>query len=91
MSPSFLSLIFHWSHLPYLTPPFIFFRYFSLNQSSGVLTVQQNTPAGSYWLKIGVSDGVWPDVMSGVRIHVRELEEKAILSSASLRLTGNAR
>lgn len=35
-----------------------------------------------------MSDGVWPDVMSGVRVHVRELEEKAILSSASLRLTG---
>ncbi len=36
-----------------------------------------------------MSDGVWPDVISGVRVHVRELEEKAILSSASLRLTGN--
>lgn len=35
-----------------------------------------------------MSDGVWPDVISGVRVHVRELEEKAILSSASLRLTG---
>lgn len=66
-----------------------FLRYFSLNQSSGVLTVRQNTPAGSYWLRVGVSDGVWPDVISGVRVHVRELEEKAILSSASLRLTGN--
>lgn len=64
-------------------------RYFRLNQSSGVLTVRQNTPAGSYWLRVGVSDGVWPDVISGVRVHVRDLEEKAILSSASLRLTGN--
>lgn len=63
-------------------------RYFSLNQSSGVLTVRQNTPAGSYWLRVGVSDGVWPDVISGIRVHVRDLEEKAILSSASLRLTG---
>uniref|UniRef100_A0A8P4GNM4 Neural-cadherin n=1 Tax=Dicentrarchus labrax TaxID=13489 RepID=A0A8P4GNM4_DICLA len=63
-------------------------KYFSLNHSSGVLTVRQNIPAGSYWLRVGVSDGVWPDVISGVRVHVRELEEKAILSSASLRLTG---
>ncbi|XP_067358443.1 neural-cadherin-like isoform X3 [Channa argus] len=63
-------------------------KYFSLNQSSGVLTIRQNTPAGSYWLRVSVSDGVWPDVMSGVRVHVKELEEKAILSSASLRLTG---
>ncbi|KAI9523476.1 hypothetical protein NQZ68_027334, partial [Dissostichus eleginoides] len=63
-------------------------KYFSLNQSSGVLTLRQDTPAGSYWLRVGVSDGVWPDVFSGVRVHVRDLEEKAILSSASLRLTG---
>lgn len=54
-----------------------------------MLTVRQNTPPGSYWLRVGVSDGVWPDVISGVRVHIRELEEKAILSSASLRLTGN--
>ncbi|XP_043981143.1 neural-cadherin-like isoform X3 [Gambusia affinis] len=63
-------------------------KYFSVNQSSGMLTVRQNTPPGSYWLRVGVSDGVWPDVISGVRVHIRELEEKAILSSASLRLTG---
>nr|XP_040024425.1 neural-cadherin-like isoform X3 [Gasterosteus aculeatus aculeatus] len=63
-------------------------KYFGLNQSSGVLTIKPNTPAGSYWLRVGVSDGVWPDVFSGVRVHVRELEEKSILLSASLRLTG---
>lgn len=54
-----------------------------------MLTIRQNAPAGSYWLRVGVADGVWPDVISGVRVHVRDLEEKAILSSASLRLTGN--
>uniref|UniRef100_A0A8C6Q4J4 Neural-cadherin-like n=1 Tax=Nothobranchius furzeri TaxID=105023 RepID=A0A8C6Q4J4_NOTFU len=48
-------------------------KYFSLNQSSGVLTFRQNTPAGSYWLRVGVSDGVWPDVISGVRVHIRDL------------------
>ncbi|CAL8374879.1 unnamed protein product [Arctogadus glacialis] len=63
-------------------------KYFTLNQSSGALTVRQNTPAGSYWLRVAVSDGVWPDVMSEVRVHVRDLEDKAIRSSASLRLTG---
>lgn len=64
-------------------------RYFSLNESSGELTLRLDTPPGSYWLRVGVSDGVWPDVISGVRVHIRDLEEKAILSSASLRLTGN--
>uniref|UniRef100_A0A3B4A3W0 Neural-cadherin-like n=1 Tax=Periophthalmus magnuspinnatus TaxID=409849 RepID=A0A3B4A3W0_9GOBI len=63
-------------------------KYFSLNQSSGELTLRQNTPVGSYWLRVGVSDGVWPDVMSGVRVHIRELGEKAIQSSASLQLSG---
>ncbi|XP_061532993.1 putative neural-cadherin 2 isoform X2 [Phycodurus eques] len=63
-------------------------KYFRVNQSSGLLTIRQNAPVGSYWMRVGVSDGVWPDVMSGVRVHVRDLEEKAVLSSASLRLTG---
>ena len=39
-------------------------------------------------MRVAVSDGVWPDVMSEVRVHVRDLEDKAIRSSASLRLTG---
>uniref|UniRef100_A0A8C7PBT5 Neural-cadherin-like n=1 Tax=Oncorhynchus mykiss TaxID=8022 RepID=A0A8C7PBT5_ONCMY len=63
-------------------------RYFTLNRSSGHLAIRQNTLAGSYYLRVGVSDGVWPDVVSGVTVHVRELEDMAIHSSASLRLTG---
>uniref|UniRef100_A0AAX7UQI8 Uncharacterized protein n=1 Tax=Astatotilapia calliptera TaxID=8154 RepID=A0AAX7UQI8_ASTCA len=62
-------------------------KYFSVDQSSGELNLRQNIPGGSYWLRVEVSDGVWPDVISGVRVHVWELEEKAILSSASLRIT----
>lgn len=85
----FLSLILCWSRHRLLNSSSAFLRYFSLNQSSGVLNIRHNTPAGSYWLRVGVSDGVWPDVISGVRVHVRELEEKAIRSSASLHLTGN--
>lgn len=73
-------------HLSFLSNSLL--RYFSLNQRSGMLTIRQHVPAGSYWLRVGVSDGVWPDVISGVRVHVRDLEEKAIASSASLRLTG---
>ncbi|KAJ3596544.1 hypothetical protein NHX12_002949 [Muraenolepis orangiensis] len=63
-------------------------RYFSLNQSSGALSIRQHVSAGSYWLSVLVSDGLWPDVTSGVRVHVRELEEKAVRSSASVRLSG---
>lgn len=89
LAPWHMFVIFHSSSSLLLNSSSALFRYFSLNQSTGVLTIRQNTPAGSYWLRVGVSDGVWPDVISGVRVHVRELEEKAILSSASLRLTGN--
>ncbi|XP_055789881.1 neural-cadherin-like [Salvelinus fontinalis] len=63
-------------------------RYFTLDKSTGHLAIRQNTLAGSYYLRVGVSDGVWPDVVSGVTVHVRELEDMAIHSSASLRLTG---
>uniref|UniRef100_A0A673XXT8 Neural-cadherin-like n=1 Tax=Salmo trutta TaxID=8032 RepID=A0A673XXT8_SALTR len=63
-------------------------RYFTLDKSSGHLAIRQNTLAGSYYLRVGVSDGVWPDVVSGVTVHVRELEDMAIHSSASLRLIG---
>ncbi|XP_062318494.1 neural-cadherin-like [Osmerus eperlanus] len=63
-------------------------RYFTVNKTTGQLTMRANTPAGSYWLKVWVSDDVWPDMVSGVKVHVRELEELAIRSSASLRLRG---
>ncbi|CDQ73823.1 unnamed protein product [Oncorhynchus mykiss] len=63
-------------------------KYFTLDKSTGHLAIRQNTLAGSYYLRVGVSDGVWPDVVSGVTVHVRELEDQAIHLSASLRLTG---
>ncbi|KAJ8002926.1 hypothetical protein DPEC_G00164040 [Dallia pectoralis] len=63
-------------------------RYFTLDKNTGDLAVRQNTQVGSYSLRVTVSDGVWPDVVSGVKVHVRELEDRAIHSSASLRLTG---
>uniref|UniRef100_A0A6Q2Y7V5 Uncharacterized protein n=1 Tax=Esox lucius TaxID=8010 RepID=A0A6Q2Y7V5_ESOLU len=62
-------------------------RYFALDKSTGDLAIRQNTLEGSYSLRVAVSDGVWPDVVSGVTVHVRELEDRAIHSSASLRIT----
>jgi len=35
-----------------------------------------------------VSDGVWPDAISSVKVNVRELRDDAIYNSASLRLAG---
>ncbi|NWS17802.1 CADN protein, partial [Pachyramphus minor] len=60
---------------------------FRLNQRTGSLLMVDNTPQGIYNLKVRVSDGVCPDVISTVQIHVKELENEAIQSSATVRLS----
>ncbi|XP_032557279.1 neural-cadherin-like isoform X2 [Chiroxiphia lanceolata] len=60
---------------------------FRLNQRTGSLLMVDNTPQGIYNLKVRVSDGVCPDVISTVQIHVRELENEAIQNSATVRLS----
>ncbi|KFV19902.1 Neural-cadherin, partial [Tauraco erythrolophus] len=62
-------------------------KYFRLNQRTGSLMMVDNTPQGIYNLKIRVSDGVCPDIVSTVQIHVKELESEAILNSATVRLS----
>lgn len=47
-----------------------------------------NTPQGIYNLRVRVSDGVCPDVISTVQIHVRDLENEAIQNSATVRFSG---
>lgn len=64
------------------------FRSFRLNRRTGSLMMVDNTPQGIYNLDIRVSDGVCPDVISTVQIHVKELENEAIQNSASVRLSG---
>uniref|UniRef100_A0A6Q2WXN6 Uncharacterized protein n=1 Tax=Esox lucius TaxID=8010 RepID=A0A6Q2WXN6_ESOLU len=61
-------------------------NYFLLNKRTGFLIIKENAPPGSYEFQVRVSDGVWPDVVSGVTVHVRELRDEAIYSSGSLRL-----
>ncbi|NXY89804.1 CADN protein, partial [Alcedo cyanopectus] len=62
-------------------------KSFRLNQRTGSLVMVDNTPQGIYNLKVRVSDGVCPDVISTVQINVQELENEAIENSASLRLS----
>uniref|UniRef100_A0ACB8EA14 Uncharacterized protein n=1 Tax=Sphaerodactylus townsendi TaxID=933632 RepID=A0ACB8EA14_9SAUR len=57
-----------------------------LNQRTGSLVMVDNAPQGTYEMKIRVSDGVWPDVMATVQIHVKELGNEAIQNSATVRL-----
>ncbi|XP_069392731.1 neural-cadherin isoform X1 [Paralichthys olivaceus] len=62
-------------------------RLFSLNHSSGQLSVREGTPPGSYRLQVRVSDRTWPDVTSTARVDVVELQQDALQNSASIRLS----
>lgn len=66
----------------------LFFSYFILNKRTGFLIIKENAPPGTYQFQVRVSDGVWPDAVSTVTVHVRELRDEAIYSSGSLRLAG---
>lgn len=69
----------------FFSPPF---SYFILNKRTGFLIIKENAPPGTYQFQVRVSDGVWPDAVSSVTVHVRELRDEAIYSSGSLRLAG---
>lgn len=62
--------------------------YFILNKRTGFLVIKENAPPGTYEFQVRVSDGEWPDAVSGVKVHVRELRDEIIYNSASLRLAG---
>uniref|UniRef100_A0A4W6DCA0 Si:dkey-22o22.2 n=1 Tax=Lates calcarifer TaxID=8187 RepID=A0A4W6DCA0_LATCA len=61
-------------------------RLFSLNQSSGQLSIREGTPPGSYHLQVRVSDHAWPDVTSTAQVDVTELQQDALQNAASVRL-----
>jgi len=47
-------------------------------------------PAGVYNLEVNVYDSAWErNVVSTVKIVIKDIEEEAVLSSGSLRLQGN--
>ncbi|MGH0142861.1 UNVERIFIED_CONTAM: hypothetical protein FKN15_000440 [Acipenser sinensis] len=61
--------------------------YFILNKRTGFLIIKENAPQGSYEFKVRVSDGLWPDAVSSVKVHVKELRDEAIYNSGSIRLS----
>lgn len=63
---------------------------FSLNQSSGQLSIREGAPPGSYRLQVRVSDRTWPDVTSTAQVDVRELPEDALRNAASIRLASES-
>lgn len=67
---------------------FLSISYFILNKRTGFLIIKENAPPGTYQFQVRVSDGIWPDAVSTVTVHVRELRDDAIYNSGSLRLAG---
>lgn len=66
----------------------LLFSYFILNKRTGFLIIKENAPPGTYQFQVCVADGVWPDAVSTVTVHVRELRDEAIYNSGSIRLAG---
>ncbi|NXC17943.1 CADN protein, partial [Corythaeola cristata] len=63
-------------------------RYFILNDNSGLLSVKEGTPPGTYNIKVRVIDGVWPDVVSTVKVIVKEIKDDALQNAGSIRIKG---
>ncbi|XP_054841872.1 neural-cadherin-like [Eublepharis macularius] len=63
-------------------------RYFVLNDNTGLLSIKKGTPPGTYNIRVKVTDGIWPDVISTVKVVVREIKEEAVRNAGSLRIRG---
>ncbi|OXB69405.1 hypothetical protein ASZ78_004895 [Callipepla squamata] len=61
-------------------------RYFILNDNSGLLTIKEGTPQGTYSIRVRVIDGVWPDVISSVKVTVKEIKDDALHNAGSLQI-----
>uniref|UniRef100_A0A8D0DKZ2 Neural-cadherin-like n=1 Tax=Salvator merianae TaxID=96440 RepID=A0A8D0DKZ2_SALMN len=61
-------------------------RYFILNDNSGLLSIKEGTPTGTYDLRVRVTDGIWPDVISTVKVVVKEIKEEAAHNAGSIRI-----
>uniref|UniRef100_A0A8C4VM31 Neural-cadherin n=1 Tax=Gopherus evgoodei TaxID=1825980 RepID=A0A8C4VM31_9SAUR len=61
-------------------------RYFILNHNSGLLSIKEGTPTGIYNVRVKVTDGIWPDVISTVKVVVKEIKDDAIRNAGSIRI-----
>uniref|UniRef100_A0A8D0HKE9 Neural-cadherin n=1 Tax=Sphenodon punctatus TaxID=8508 RepID=A0A8D0HKE9_SPHPU len=61
-------------------------RYFVLNDNSGLLSIKEGTPVGTYNIKVKVTDGIWPDVVSTVKVVVKEIKDDNVRNAGSIRI-----
>lgn len=53
-----------------------------------MLTIKEGTPPGTYNIRVRVIDGVWPDVISTVKVIVKEIKDDALDNAGSVRIKG---
>ncbi|KAM6102157.1 neural-cadherin-like isoform 3-T3 [Theristicus caerulescens] len=61
-------------------------RYFILNDNSGLLAIKEGTPPGTYNIRVRVIDGVWPDVVSTVKVIVKDIKDDALRNAGSIQI-----
>ncbi|MGH0141278.1 UNVERIFIED_CONTAM: hypothetical protein FKN15_078002, partial [Acipenser sinensis] len=62
-------------------------RHFILDENTGSLSIREGTPSGTYNLQVRVMDRTWPDVVSTVKVVVKELKKEAVQNAGSIRIT----
>ncbi|XP_029447582.1 LOW QUALITY PROTEIN: neural-cadherin-like [Rhinatrema bivittatum] len=59
-------------------------RHFILKEHSGLLSIKEGTAPGLYSFQVRVTDGLWPDVVSTVKVLVQEIKAEAAANAGSL-------
>ncbi|KAM9308429.1 neural-cadherin-like [Gastrophryne carolinensis] len=63
-------------------------RLFSLHEASGMLTIKEGALPGIYKLRVRVTDDVWPDVVSTVKVVLNDITEEDVHNAGAIRLQG---
>jgi len=63
---------------------------FSLDEETGEISMNGHVSAGVYNIDVNIFDAVWDhNVVSTVKIVIKNIDEDAVLSSGSVRFHGN--
>ncbi|XP_044151298.1 neural-cadherin-like [Bufo gargarizans] len=63
-------------------------RIFSVHDSSGLLTIRVGAIPGVYKVRVRVTDGVWPDVVSIVKVALIAITEEDANNAIAIRIKG---
>ncbi|XP_077349180.1 neural-cadherin-like [Lithobates pipiens] len=63
-------------------------RIFTLHDATGMLTIREGALPGTYKMRVRVTDGMWPDVVSTVKVVLTDITEKEAHNAGAIRLQG---